>query len=498
MEIARRVCQAFRWRRPNGELRERSCRELLARCDRLGLVRLPPAKPRTPRVAGPEGEASSGPWVWPEESLRLEARRADLHVRPIAASERPAWRQIMQRDHYLGYRPLVGETLCYAAFLDGALVALTGWAAAALRNPARDAYLGWEPGARHEHLHLVVNNVRFLVLPTVRQPNLASQVLGANLRRLAADWQARYGHPVLLAETFVDPARFRGTCYRASNWIEVGQSKGWAKHGSTYRHHGSPKTVFIYPLHRQAQERLRAPEGPRGKEHGMRVARLDLEKLPLDGEGGLVEALRKITDPRKRRGVRHSIVHVLGVAACAVLCGARSFASIAEWATDAPREVLERLGSRRRYPPSEPTIRRVLGRVNAEEADRVLGEWFCQHVGLWGKGLALDGKCVRGSGDGDGRPIHLLSAVLHDEGVVVAQRQVADKTNEIPEVKPLLEDLTLHGVVVTADALHTQKGTARYLVEEKEADYLFTVKGNQPSLLDSIDLLGLTSFSPSA
>lgn len=166
------------------------------------------------------------------------------------------WRTYMARYHYLGCGTLVGESLRYAAWLGGELVALLGWAGATLHNAPRDQHLGWTAQQKRERLHLVANNVRFLILPWVRVPHLASRILGANLRRLSADWEAVYGHPVFLAETFVDRARFRGTCYRASNWLELGETRGFSRQGRVYRHHGHPKVVFLYPLGRHARERL--------------------------------------------------------------------------------------------------------------------------------------------------------------------------------------------------------------------------------------------------
>jgi predicted transposase YbfD/YdcC len=330
-----------------------------------------------------------------------------------------------------------------------------------------------------------------LILPWVQRPNLASRVLAANLRRLSNDWESAYGHPVLLAETFVDQARFRGTCYRASNWIYVGQTKGWSRHGATYQEHGQPKAVFVYPLRRNALRQLRAPLTASDAAGGEDTMTLDVNKLPLEGEGGLFEMLATFTDHRKRRGIRHSLQSILAVAVCAVLAGQRAFTAIEEWARDQPKDVLKRLGCRYGRPPSERTLRRVLKHsVDVREIDEKLGLWVARHQPvLRGMGIAIDGKTLRGSRDGTKRGVHLLSAVVHGTAVVVAQMQVADKTNEIPCVPPLLAQLDLRGATVTADALHTQKETARHLVEDKKADYVFTVKNNQPTLRKDIDEL---------
>jgi hypothetical protein len=416
-----------------------------------------------------------------------------LLVRPIGADELLGWRAYMERYHYLGDAAVVGETLRYAAFLDSELVALLGWGSASLHNGPRDRYLGWSAAAQRAHRHLVVNNVRFLML--VRQPHLASRVLAANLRRLSRDWQTIYGHPVVLAESFVDSSRFRGTCYRASNWLGVGETQGWAKHGRVYRFHGQPKAVWLYPLARDFSQRLCALPALTSQETRMA---LNVENLPLEGAGGLFSVLGTITDPRKRRGIRHKVQSVLAIAVCATLAGARSFIAIAEWAAEQSREALLKLGSTRGKPPSERTVRRVLHGIDAEEVDRRTGAWVAQQVQLQGRAISIDGKTLRGSRDGEKPAVHLLSAIVHGSGTVVAQVAVGEKTNEIPRLQPLLAELDIKGGVVTADALHTQRDTARYLVEDKEAHYVFTVKDNQPTLLDDIETLHLDAFPPSA
>jgi hypothetical protein len=180
-------------------------------------------------------------------------------VRPVTRAERPLWKACLAHYHYLGYAPGAGEQLGYVAYLQGQLVGCLAWGAAAYRNGPRDRYLGWDLLTKRARLPLVVQNTRFLLLPWVHVPHLASKVLAATCRRLRADWQARYGHDLLLAETFVDPTRFRGTCYRAANWVCLGPTQGAGKHGNRYHRHGLPKLVFAYPLHRHARDRLAAP-----------------------------------------------------------------------------------------------------------------------------------------------------------------------------------------------------------------------------------------------
>lgn len=382
----------------------------------------------------------------------------------------------------------------YVALVGSEVVALLGWAAAALKCGVRDRFIGWDELTKAQNLGFVVNNVRFLVLPWIHEKNLASRVLGANLRRLSSDWQEKYGHPVYLAETFVDARRFRGTCYRASNWLELGETRGWARSGGTYRLHGERKLVFVYKLSPRALELLRAPE-PKEQEV-RRFSMIDVEKLPLRGQGSLVEEFQALVDPRKARGKRFQLWTILSIAACATLSGARSIAGIAQWARELPREVLERLGCRRKNPPSEKTYRRAINAIGAERFEQTVGGWIARQTALNGGAISIDGKTVRGSADGEAPAVHLLSACTHEEGAVIAQVQVPGKTNEIPCVKELLKNVNIENCVVTTDAMHTQEKTAQFLVEEKKADYVFTVKENQPGLRKDIADLNLEDAPP--
>jgi len=174
----------------------------------------------------------------------------------VGPADRSLWDYLVHHHHYLGRPRIVGEHLRYLAFLQGQVVACLGWASAAFKVSARDQFIGWDPEIRRKNLSGIVNNVRFLILPWIRIPHLASKVLALNLRRLSGDWQTAYGHPLYLAETFVDRSRFPGTCYQAANWIEVGLTKGSAKKGNDYHYHGQPKAIYLYPLHRNFRREL--------------------------------------------------------------------------------------------------------------------------------------------------------------------------------------------------------------------------------------------------
>lgn len=206
----------------------------------------------------------------------------------------------------------------------------------------------------------------------------------------------------------------------------------------------------------------------------------------------LLHRIKSFVDPRRKAGKRHPLETVLSIVVCAVLCGCRGYRAIGAWSQSLTREELIRFGSNRDTPPSEPAIRRLIQRIDADEFDRFIGQWLLDlklpgtKNSLNGCGIAIDGKTVRGSHNGSQKGIHLLSAVIHREGVVLAQEEVSEKTNEIKHVKPLLDDLNIEGAIVTADALHTQKEFANYLVEEKKADFILIAKENQPTLMKDI------------
>jgi hypothetical protein len=427
----------------------------------------------------------------------ITQRSGELKLRLIDKAERAQWQQRLAAFHYLGAATVVGESLWYEATLGGEPVAVLAWGAAALCNSPRDKYVGWDSETRIGRLPLVANNCRFLILPWVKVPNLASQILARSVRRLSADWQSIYNHPVRLAETFVDAERFRGTCYRAANWREVGQTGGYSRRGASYTANGQPKRVFVYELDRYARVALSTPCEPTPAVTKNKAV-VNVEMLPILGAQGLFELLGQVVDPRKRRGVRHPLQSILSIAACAVVSGVTSIGAIVEWAMHLTPEQMRRFGSSRTTPPSERTLRRILGALDATAFDRIVGQWIEENCESVERALAIDGKTLRGSTDGDAKAVHLMAALLHDEAVVTAQVAVPGKTNEIPCAKVLLDPLDLRDTVVTADALHTQRETARYLVEDKEADYLFTVKENQPTLYQDLANLPRQAFSPGA
>jgi hypothetical protein len=243
--ISRRLCEAWSWTQPDGTLKEAACRALLLQLERRGLIVLPRRK------AGGIGQRRPGPRQAQlplplDAPVPLCAPPFRLNWRLATGSDATLYKDLLDARHYLGYRREVGHSLRYLACADDHPAAAVGWAAAAQKVAARDRFIGWTHAQRLKNLHRVVNNTRFLVLDRV--PHLASHLLAANIRRLAGDWQARYGYAPVLLETFVDTTRFKGTCYRAANWIFAGLTQGRGKYDRHTRRQETVKAVFLYPL----------------------------------------------------------------------------------------------------------------------------------------------------------------------------------------------------------------------------------------------------------
>ena len=415
-----------------------------------------------------------------------------LTLRVIEPEEQKRWDKLIEKHHYLKQAKMVGETLCYVAEKDGQWLALLGWSSAAFHLQARDSWIGWSAPQRQGRRHLVACNARFLILPQAKKSsNLASQILSLNLAQLSQDWMTYYEHPILLAETFVDPQRFEGTCYRAANWIEVGSSKGFGRSRlEFYQLHAHPKAIYLYPLDGQARNDLQAPCLP---EALRTYERVDLRRYPLSmpQTQSLLEAFDQVLDPRARKGRRHrQLCSILAISTAAMIAGNYAFNAIGQFAASLNQQHLRWLRaspdrkSGRLKAPSEPTIRRAIQGIDPQSLDQAITTWLrCHESPDSEPNLAIDGKAVRTVSKINGKPFHLFSVLSHQSRLVYKQIKIPDKTNEIPALKELLGDLDITGALTTLDALHTQKGTADYLVEEKKSDYLLTVKNNQPKLL---------------
>lgn len=252
--ISKALCEAWQWVQVNGKLKEYAARDLLLRLEEQGLIELP--KRLRPKN-NLKGRSLDQVPLFHKEPLNGSAGEYDRpSIELVHRRDGYLWDFLVHHYHYLGLPKLVGEHLRYLAYINGQVVACLSWASAAWKIKARDQFIGWDEERRRKNLHFIANNTRFLIPEWVKLKHLASRVLALNLKRLSADWQRIYGHPVYLAETFVDLSRFSGTCYRAANWVFVGQTKGSAKKGNVYLYHGQPKAICLYPLHRHFRRRL--------------------------------------------------------------------------------------------------------------------------------------------------------------------------------------------------------------------------------------------------
>jgi len=257
--LSQELCRAWNWVQPNGQLRDMVCRGLMLALHRAGQIALPDRQ-----------QASRNPLV-----ERSKPTAVEIDCRPIDTSlaslgplrleqvrRTPAeslFNSLIEQHHYLGYTQPVGEHLKYLIFAEERLLACLAWSSAPRHLGPRDRFLGWSAEERRRNLHLIATNVRFLVLPWVKVPHLASHILGRMARQLSDDWERVYGHPLYFLETFVDPDRFRGTCYRAANWIVLGRTTGRGKNDQTHRPNRSLKEVLGYPLQRHFRHLLSQP-----------------------------------------------------------------------------------------------------------------------------------------------------------------------------------------------------------------------------------------------
>lgn len=262
-ELSRTISAAFGWRQPNGNLQEVAVREILRRLDQKGRVSLPPGR----RVGGHRKKPSAPPVEFfaverpAEVTGVLGSFSAVSLVEVTTREDGQRWNRMIERYHYLGWSKTVGRSARYWIVLDGQEVGLMGFASPSWKLACRDTYIGWDGPTRERNLQGIANNQRFLILPWVRIKYLASHVLSVAARRVAEDWWSRYGVRLYLLESFVDPTRYRGTCYKAANWRCLGESRGSSKSGNSYVYHGQRKEVYVYPLTTDFRDRLRGIPG---------------------------------------------------------------------------------------------------------------------------------------------------------------------------------------------------------------------------------------------
>lgn len=348
----------------------------------------------------------------------------EILLEPVSSAEEARFQSLIQAHHYLGALPKIGHTLWYVACWQSEWVALLSFSAAAWKCAARDAWIGWDFRHQYDRLHLIANNSRFLILPDHHYPNLASRVLALCERRLMRDWPHRFGYPLLLLETFVDPRHFEGTIYRAANWQYVGDTRGFRRTREGYSlKPTASKRVFVRPLHPKAQARLSRSILDPLYCHGAPKIMLSAEHMQR-----LPECFADIPDPRRGQGRRHPLPVVLAIAAAATLCGMRGYKAISLWAQDLGQKARARFRccyrNRRYLVPSRTVIRDVLTRVDPDHVDRALQAWNALYADS-DEALALDGKTMCNAIDEQGRQTHILGVVGHQTHTCYTQKKSA-------------------------------------------------------------------------
>jgi len=423
--------------------------------------------------------------------------------------------QHLQQQHYLRNATAVGRVLRYVAEYRGRWVAILTFSSAALHLKPRDRFLQWSARQVRERRHLIAQNSRFLVLAsTGRWPNLASRVLKLACARLKEDWPQQFGTPVLLVETFVDPQRFHGTCYRAANWQALGPTRGFARRGQDYyldKKH--PKELWVCRLGRGALEQLRAPVLAEALQDAGRPLPPPVP-VPTAQMSSLATFLRqRVTDPRDPHGVRHPLAGTIGIATLAVAAGCQGPHAIAEFAQSLNHGQRRHLGCRptpgkprQCDVPCERTFRRLLAQIDSDQLRQAYAQWMAVLDPEAVQVLHLDGKVLRNADPASARlekePTLAQAATVIDTPVeqqkpkaekaltlvnfqtpeqrLVDQIAVPRDTNEEAAVAAHLPKMDLAGVLVIADAAHTVKANCWHLTQEQGAEYLFFLKGNQP------------------
>src|ERR1022692_635856 len=250
------LCEAWQGCQANGALRDMVCRGMLLMLERAGQITLPPVS----YVRHNPLAKRSRPEPARIDATPIEDRLPNLQPLEFEqvrrTSKEPLFNSLMEEHHYLGYEQPVGEHLKYLVWAQGRPVACLAWSSAPRHLASRDRFIGWSGGGRGHHIRFLAYSTRFLILPWVAVPQLASHILGRMARQISQDWERVYGHPIYFLETFIDPERFRGTCYRAANWVVLGRTTGRGKDDQTHRPNRSIKEVLGHPLHRRFHELL--------------------------------------------------------------------------------------------------------------------------------------------------------------------------------------------------------------------------------------------------
>jgi hypothetical protein len=437
----------------------------------------------------------------PSVSLDEQTVLDHLQVRPLTRHDEIACcDELIVQEHYLHDATLVGEHLRYVASYQGRWLVVATWSAASFHIKARDQFIGWTAEQCRRRRPLIANNSRLLVLEDCHYPNLVSKFMKLMLARLSADWLERWGHPLAMVESFVDPQLFQGTAYKVSGWSHLGRTAGWKRDAADfYLKHDAPKQIWVRELVRKARVKLRAPQLP------AEWAGAELDLIPRcrfkAGEiVSLMDLLRKeLVEFRRPQALAYPLAGMMALIVMAMATGVRKgpedLAHYADTLSPAQRRALRFRADRRTGRmrcPKKTVFHTVLDKVDGAVLERLLLRWQDQLLGpVQDQIVIVDGKKMRHGG------VEMVNAVS-GSGRFLGGVITADKSNEIPAARVVLKQLDLLGKTVLVDALHTNVETAQQILYEQGSNYVMTVKGNQPTLQKTLEsLFAPQAFSPS-
>ena len=408
--------------------------------------------------------------------------------------------QLIVEHHYLHDATLVGEHLRYAATYQGHWLALATWSGAAFHIKDRDEFIGWNAEQCRRRRPLLANNSRLLVLPECHSPNLISRFMKLMLGRLSQDWLERWGHPLALVESFVDPQLYQGTAYKVSGWSHLGKTAGWKRDAADfYIQHDTPKQIWVRELVKKACVKLRAAQLP-PEWAGVEAQAKPRCHTTVQEIRSLRETLRRdLPEFRRAQALGYPVAGMVCLIVMALATGVRQGPDdLAQFADTLSHPQLRALGfrqdrrTRRQRCPKKTTFTRVLAGVEATVLEQVLLHWQRRLTGpIQDAWVIIDGKKMR-----HGR-VEMVNAT-NGAGQYLGGLITPAKSHEIPAARQLLRRLDLSGKIVLSDAAHTQVETGQLILYERGGDYLMTVKGNQPTLQGTLQkLFEKQPFSPS-
>lgn len=411
-----------------------------------------------------------------------------LEIQVIGKKDLKQFKELAGTYHYMGEGHAGGDTMRMVVEAEGEWVALFLWGSAAYRLKDRDAFIGWSGPQRAQRQKLIVQNRRFVLLADRgAHPNLASRILGQMIRELPSLWHKRFGYEPLLAETFSDIEAREGTCYKASGWLQLGKTKGYSRHRADfYVPNDRPKKLWVRELRKDATSLLRAPELPLECMKGAENDADGVMPLKMVQIESLHEMLSKVPDPRARNSIFH-IGAMLSIIAMAILSGHRNIVQIVRFAERMKMQHRIALGLPRfkkgstyRKVPSYSAIYNLLRQLDVDAFAEHLSLWLQQHTGSLPAALALDGKFIRDT-------VGIVCLADHETGVPQAMAKASKKEGEGKDCelkaaqRMIRREKDLSNTVITADALHCQRETARDIVS-RGGEFIIQAKDNQKTV----------------